>query len=84
MVEALQLLIWRSFEPIETFECIGMPVRIKFTKDGKRALIPGWVKEGTLTMIDVKSRKEIKRIKVGDFAIGIELSPDEKYALCRL
>ena len=40
-----------------------MPVRIKFTKDGKRALIPGWVKEGTLTVIDVESRKEIKRIK---------------------
>ena len=30
--------------------------------------------------MDVKSRKEIKRIKVGDYALGVELSPDEKYA----
>jgi len=77
---SITIIDMESFEPIETFECVGMPVRIKFTKDGKRALITGWVKDGTLTVIDVKSRKEIKRIKVGDYAIGIELSPDERYA----
>jgi YVTN family beta-propeller protein len=57
-----------------------MPVRITFTKDGKLALVSGWVKEGTLTVIDVATRKEIKRIRVGDFAIGVELSDDGKYA----
>jgi YVTN family beta-propeller protein len=77
---SITIIDMESFQPVETFECVGMPVRIKFTKDGKRALIPGWVKDGTLTVIDVKSRKEIKRIKVGDYAIGIELSPDERYA----
>ncbi len=77
---SITIIDMESFEPIETFECVGMPVRIKFTKDGKRALIPGWVKDGTLTVIDVESRKEIKRIRVGDYAIGVELSPDERYA----
>jgi DNA-binding beta-propeller fold protein YncE len=57
-----------------------MPVRIRFTNDGKFALVPGWVKDGTLTVIDVATRKELKRIKVGSYAIGIELSPDERFA----
>jgi YVTN family beta-propeller protein len=61
---------------LETFDCPGMPVRIKFTNDGKLALIPGWIKEGVLTVIDVATHKEIKRIRVGDYAIGIELTPD--------
>ena len=54
--------------------------RVRFTSDGKKALVAGWTKEGTLTVIDVATRKEIKRIKVGDYAIGVELSPDENYA----
>ena len=77
---SITIIDMENFEPIETLKCAGMPVRIKFTKDGKKALIPGWVKEGTLTVIDVKSRKEIKRIKVGDYAIGVELSPDGRHA----
>jgi YVTN family beta-propeller protein len=69
-----------SGKPLETFDCPGMPVRIKFTSDGKLALVAGWVKEGVLTVIDVPTRKEIKRIRVGDYAIGVELTPDERYA----
>lgn len=69
-----------THEPVETFECKGMPVRIRFTDDGKLALIPGWVKNGTLTIIDVATRKEIKRLPVGRYAIGVELSPDGNYA----
>jgi YVTN family beta-propeller protein len=65
---------------IETFDCPGMPVRIRFTADGKIALVAGWIKEGVLTIIDVATRKELKRIRVGDFAIGVELSPDGKRA----
>jgi YVTN family beta-propeller protein len=57
-----------------------MPVRIKFTKDGQRAYVPSWTPEGELIVIDVPARKEIKRIKVGGHAIGVELSPDEKRA----
>ena len=76
----ITIIDMQTLEPIETFDCPGMPVRVRFTADGKKALIPGWVKEGTLTVIDVATRKEIKRIRVGDYAIGVELSPDEKYA----
>lgn len=65
---------------IETFDCPGMPARIRFTTDGKLALVPGWIKEGVLIVIDVKTRSEIKRIRVGDFAIGVEISPDGKRA----
>jgi YVTN family beta-propeller protein len=70
----------QTLEPIETFDCPGMPVRIQFTSDGKKALVAGWAKEGTLTVIDVATRREIKRIPVGNYAIGVQLSPDEKYA----
>jgi YVTN family beta-propeller protein len=63
-------------KPIETFQCPGMPVRIRFTHDGKLALVSSWTKTGELVVIDVATRRELKRIRVGDFAIGVELSPD--------
>lgn len=69
-----------GYKPIETFECKGMPVRLRFTSDGKLALVAGWVKDGTLTVIDVATHNEIKRVRVGDYAIGVELTPDEKFA----
>ncbi|GMW00375.1 MAG: hypothetical protein AMXMBFR84_15120 [Candidatus Hydrogenedentota bacterium] len=69
-----------THEPIETFPCPGMPVRIKFTKDGTKALVPSWTEKGELIVIDVTTRTELKRIAVGPFAIGVELTPDEKRA----
>lgn len=65
---------------VETIECAGMPVRIKFTADGKLGLIPSWTEQGELVVIDVSSRKELKRIPVGSQAIGIEISPDGQRA----
>ena len=69
-----------THKPIETFGCPGMPVRIRFTRDGKLALVSSWTKTGELVVIDVATRRELKRIRVGDFAIGVELSPDGKRA----
>lgn len=69
-----------TWTPEETFTCEGMPVRIKFTRDGSLALIANWIEEGKLTLIDTRTKKEIKRIPVGDYAIGVELSPDERFA----
>jgi len=65
-------------KPVKTFDCRGMPVRIRFSKDGKTAYIPSWTKKGELIVVDVDLCKEIKRIPVGDFAIGTALSPDGK------
>lgn len=76
----ITIIDMQTLEPTETFDCPGMPVRIRFTSDGRMALVAGWTKDGTLTVIDVATRKEIKRIRVGDYAIGVELTPDEKYA----
>ncbi len=70
----------QKLEVVKTLDCKGMPVRIRFTSDGKRALISGWTKEGTLTVIDAVSFREIKRINVGSYAMGVELSADERYA----
>ncbi len=65
---------------IETIRCPGIIKRIRFTNDDKIALITSWTQEGELIVYDVPNRKEIKRIRVGDRAIGIEISPDRKYA----
>jgi YVTN family beta-propeller protein len=62
--------------PIETFPCGEMPVRIRFARGGRLALVPCWSEKGVVIVIDTATRKEIKRIPVGRFAIGIELSPD--------
>jgi len=61
-----------THEPIETFACPGMPVRLKFTSDGSRVLVPSWTEKGQLIVIDTKTKKEIKRIEVGGYAIGVE------------
>ena len=65
---------------VETFSCPGIIKRIRFTDDGTIALITSWTEEGELIVLDVDSRKEIKRIRVGDRAIGVEISPDGNFA----
>jgi len=64
---------------VETVKCPGIIKRIRFTNDGKLALLTSWTKEGELIVLNVKTRKEIKRIRVGDRAIGMELTPDGRY-----
>ncbi|MES1226399.1 MAG: YncE family protein, partial [Bacteroidota bacterium] len=49
--------------------------RLKFTPDGKLVFISS-LQTGELTIYDAKSRKEIKRIKLGHGAAGILMDPD--------
>jgi len=77
---SVSIIDMQKLEVMKTLDCGGMPVRIRFTSDGKRALISGWTKAGTLMVIDAVTFREIKRIKVGGYAIGVELSADERYA----
>ena len=78
--ESITIIDLATHEPIETFDCPGMPVRIRFTDDGRLALVPSWTEEGQLIVIDAATHGEIKRIKVGGYAIGVEISPDGKRA----
>ena len=78
--ESITIIDLATHEPIETFDCAGMPVRIRFTDDGRLALVPSWTEEGQLIVIDAATHGEIKRIKVGGYAIGVEISPDGKRA----
>jgi len=48
--------------------------RVKFTLDGKQVFISS-LQSGELTIYDSKSRKEIKRIKLGKGAAGILMDP---------
>jgi YVTN family beta-propeller protein len=53
--------------------------RLKFTLDGKRVLMS--TLQGTdLLVLDATTRKEIKRIVLGDGAAGIEMDPNGKRA----
>lgn len=49
--------------------------RLKFTPDGTHVLISGLRME-SVAVIDAHTRKEIKQIKVGHGAAGIEIQPD--------
>jgi YVTN family beta-propeller protein len=49
--------------------------RLKFTPDGKRVMISD-LEAGDLVVLDVPSRKEIKRIKLGRNPEGILIAPD--------
>lgn len=61
---------------VKTFACPGMPVRIRFTPDGKYALVASWTEAGELVVIDAATQAEVTRLPVGSQAIGLELSPD--------
>jgi YVTN family beta-propeller protein len=49
--------------------------RLKFTPDGMQVFISS-LQSGELTIYDAKSRKEIKRLKIGRGAAGILMDPD--------
>jgi len=49
--------------------------RLKFTNDGKLVFIAS-LRTGELTIYDARSRREIKRLKVGQGAAGILMDPD--------
>jgi YVTN family beta-propeller protein len=59
------------------------PNRLKFTPDGKSVLISD-SGNGDLVIVDAASRKEVKRIKVGSLAEGIQLVPDGSRAYVAL
>jgi YVTN family beta-propeller protein len=48
--------------------------RLKFTPDGKLAFVSS-LRVGDLFVFDVATRKEVKRIKIGKGAAGIEVEP---------
>lgn len=53
--------------------------RLKFTPDGKMAFISS-LQNGELTIYDTKTRKELKSLKLGKGAAGIEMDPDNTRA----
>jgi YVTN family beta-propeller protein len=53
--------------------------RLKFTPDGKRVLISD-LGTGDLIVVDVASRKELKRVSLGHGCAGILIAPDGSVA----
>jgi YVTN family beta-propeller protein len=54
---------------------VGGANRLKFTLDGKLALISS-LRSADVTVIDTATRKTVKRIAVGHGAAGIQMQPD--------
>ncbi|MCZ6889119.1 MAG: gluconolaconase, partial [Gammaproteobacteria bacterium] len=52
-----------TLEVVATLACPGFPIRLKFTPDGKRALV-SCAFAGEVAVFDVKARKLVKRIKM--------------------
>ncbi len=65
---------------IETVPCPGAPMRIRFTRDGRLALVTNWVNQGELVVIDVPTRRELKRLRLGNQPIGILITPEQDRA----
>jgi YVTN family beta-propeller protein len=73
----------------ETIKAGGVPIRIKFTPDGKYALVSS-PPTGELTVFDAATRREVKRLRVsepprgegqpGQVPIGILITPDGRRA----
>jgi DNA-binding beta-propeller fold protein YncE len=58
---------------------VGGANRLKFTPDGKRVLV-STLSGPDVTVFDAATHREIKRIKVGTGAAGIEMRPDGSVA----
>ncbi len=56
-----------------------MPIRIRFTPDGKRALVSD-AKTGALIVFEAATRKEIKRLKIEGTPVGVLVEPNGKRA----
>lgn len=78
--ETISIIDLTSNLVIETFSCPGIIKRIAFTPDKKLVLVSSWTKKGEVIVLDPITKKEIKRIAVGDNAIGLAFSPDGNYA----
>jgi YVTN family beta-propeller protein len=52
-----------------------VPIRIRFTPDGLRALVSD-PQAAEVTIYDAKSRKEVKRLKISGTPIGSVISKD--------
>ncbi|HKG15948.1 MAG TPA: cytochrome D1 domain-containing protein [Pyrinomonadaceae bacterium] len=63
----------------ETFRAGGVPIRIKFTRDGKYVLISS-PSTGELAVFDAATRRELKRFAVGEAAVGVAVSADSRLA----
>ena len=83
-----------TLEVVATLPCPGFPIRVKFTPDGKRALV-SCAFAGEVAIFDVKARRVVKRLKVaaegqeqkgnmfrrrGPLPIGIVVAADGKQA----
>lgn len=66
-----------------TLECGGFPIRVKFTPDGKRALV-SCMKANAVAVFDVAGRKELSRIDTGAAPIGIVIDAkgERAYVAC--
>lgn len=59
------------------------PNRLKFTPDGKQVLVSD-AGNGELVVLDAASRTEVKRLKLGSVAEGIQITPDGSRAYVAL
>jgi len=50
--------------------------RLKFTPDGSQVFVSG-LRSENVTVLDAHTRKELKRIKIGHGAAGIQMQPDD-------
>jgi YVTN family beta-propeller protein len=61
----------------------GMSNRLRFTPDGRRALISD-LRSGELIELDAQTRLELKRVGLGRSASGILMAPDGRHAYVAL
>lgn len=78
--ETISIIDLSSNKVIETISCPGVIKRIAFTPDEKLILVTSWTDIGEVIVLDALTKKEVKRIKVGNNAIGLAFTPDGKYA----
>ena len=63
----------------EAFRVGDLPIRLKFTPDGKRVAVTD-PKGGAVVIVDAATRKEVKRIPMDGVPLGIQRAPDGKRA----
>jgi YVTN family beta-propeller protein len=69
---------------VDNLPCPGFPIRLKFSPDGKMALITCY-EENCVAVFDVASRREVRRIRPNDSfpfrnPIGLAIEPEGRRA----
>ena len=79
---SLSVIDVSSLSVVATIPCRAVPIRVKFTPDGRHVLVSN-ARSGDVAVFDAVERREVRRVRMpseGSVPVGILIEPGGRYA----